>query len=162
MPPHLDTLPYRRGAGIMLLNHDNHAFVGKRIDSSTQAWQMPQGGIDDGEAPLDTAYRELEEETGIHPSHVSLITQTPDWLHYDLPEALIPVIWNGQYRGQEQHWFLMRFHGSESDININTAIPEFSTWRWLPVDELPTLIVSFKEKLYQDIITLFSPHMSDS
>ena len=147
------TLPYRLGVGIMLLNPDGEVFVGQRIDTRSEAWQMPQGGIDEGEQPQIAAMRELLEETGI--SNVSIIHESHDWLTYDLPDRLIPQLWGGQFRGQKQKWFLMRYLGKDSDINIHTEEPEFSVWKWIAPSDLPALIVPFKQQLYKDIVETF-------
>jgi putative (di)nucleoside polyphosphate hydrolase len=151
------TLPYRPCVGIMLLNAQNNVFVARRIDSSLEAWQMPQGGIDEGETPIEAAQRELMEEIGTN--HAQIIAQSPDWLRYDLPEDLVPTVWGGKYRGQEQQWFLFRFLGNDSDININTPHPEFCEWKWANPQDLPNLIVPFKRQLYIDILKVFSPHI---
>ena len=146
-------LPYRDGVGIMLLNQSNHVFVAKRIDMRSEAWQMPQGGIDPGETPLEAATRELMEEIGT--SKGDIIQESQDWLYYDLPDELVPIIWKGRFRGQKQKWFAMRFTGTDADINIHTAHPEFSEWKWAPMLSLPDLIVPFKRQIYTDIITEF-------
>jgi putative (di)nucleoside polyphosphate hydrolase len=146
-------LPYRPGVGVMLLNRDNRVFVAKRIDMTSEAWQMPQGGIDEGEDPLQTAKRELKEEIGTN--HVKLLKESRDWLTYDLPEALVPKIWGGRFRGQQQKWFAMRFLGSDSDINIATDHPEFCEWQWIEIDQLPDIIVPFKRSLYQALVDEF-------
>lgn len=138
----------------MLLNADGHVFVGQRLDSSLEAWQMPQGGIDPGEDPRATAFRELAEETGI--TRAELIAESRDWLYYDLPDDLIGTIWKGKYCGQRQKWFAMRFTGTDADINIATAHPEFRSWRWSPVDELAALIVPFKRDLYTAVLDEFA------
>jgi len=148
------TLPYRKCAGIMLLNEDNKVFVAKRIDTKAEAWQMPQGGIDKGESPRDAALRELEEETGTNKAEI--IIESNGWYNYDLPEELIGILWNGKYRGQTQKWFLMRFTGTDSDININTHTPEFSEWKWEDPNKLPDIIVSFKKELYSELLKEFS------
>ena len=150
-------LPYRKGVGIMLLNDEGGVFVGKRIDTRSEAWQMPQGGIDDGEDCEVAAYRELEEETCI--KNVELLYQSKEWHRYDFPEHLVPKLWNGGFRGQQQKWFLMRFKGQDTEININTAEPEFCAWKWSPTDELNDIIVPFKRALYQKIITEFKEHV---
>ena len=148
-------LPYRPGVGVVLLNGQNLVFVGQRIDNTAEAWQMPQGGIDEGEDPRDTALRELEEETGIVRDLVSVIAETPDWLTYDLPEDLIGKLWKGRYRGQRQKWFLARFLGQDHDVNLATSHPEFRAWKWASADELPHMIVPFKQQLYAGIVEGF-------
>lgn len=153
------TLPYRRCAGIMLLNARGEVFVGQRIDTTTEAWQMPQGGIDDGEDAETAAIRELGEETGIAPDKVSLTAVAPDELYYDLPEDLIGKVWKGRYRGQVQRWFLYRFLGEESDIDIATAHEEFGAWRWIAPAELPDVIVPFKRELYQKVLAAFTDYL---
>ena len=148
----MNNLPYRYGVGIALVNESNQVFTAKRIDMISEAWQMPQGGIDEGEDPLIAAYRELEEETNV--KSVDLIYESKDWFYYDLPENLIPKIWGGKYRGQKQKWFLMRIK-DQAEININTKNPEFSEWRWTNIDELPDVIVDFKKDLYTKIVAEF-------
>jgi putative (di)nucleoside polyphosphate hydrolase len=153
------SLPYRPCAGVMLLNREGLVFVGQRLDSVVEAWQMPQGGIDPGEDALDAAFRELSEETGIARCHTELIAQSPDELCYDLPDDLVGKVWKGKWRGQRQRWFLFRFLGEDSDINIQTTEPEFRAWRWVEPTELPELIVPFKRALYAEILELFAPHL---
>ena len=145
--------PYRLGVGIMLVNSQNQVFVAKRIDTIAEAWQMPQGGIDEGEEPEVAAFRELQEETGV--TNASIIAESIDWLAYDLPEELAHKIWSGKYRGQKQKWFLMRFEGEDSEINIATEIPEFLEWKWVDANLLPDIIVPFKRQLYSDILAEF-------
>ncbi|WBH16535.1 RNA pyrophosphohydrolase [Sphingomonas radiodurans] len=152
-------LPYRPCVGIMLLNAQGQVFVGQRLDSTLEAWQMPQGGIDPGEAPLDTAIRELGEETGIVPEHVELIAEAPGDFHYEIPPEMIGKVWKGRYRGQAQRWFLFRFTGSDNDIRIETAHPEFRAWRWIDPVDLPSVIVPFKRALYRDVLAAFSAHL---
>lgn len=152
---HPSGLPYRAGVGVMLLNPANAVFVGQRLDSTLEAWQMPQGGMDPGEAPLDTAFRELAEETGI--TKAELLAESRGWLYYDLPDELVGKMWKGRYAGQRQKWFAMRFTGTEADIDIATAHPEFRAWRWAPVDELCRMIVPFKRALYEAVIAEFEP-----
>lgn len=149
-----DHLPYRRGVGIMLLNKMGYVFVAKRLDQIAEAWQMPQGGIDKGEEPRDAAIRELREETGV--SGATIIAESADWYRYDLPDALVPKIWRGQHRGQEQKWYVMRHLGSDADIDIAQEHPEFSEWKWVPVQQLPAVIVPFKRELYQQLVTEFA------
>ena len=152
-----DKLGYRPAAGIMLLNRDGKVFVGQRLDSTLEAWQMPQGGLDKGEDAILGAYRELEEETGIDRSLVEIITQAPAELTYDLPDDLIGKLWKGRWRGQRQTWFLMRFLGDDSDVNIATPDPEFRAWKWAEPAELPAMIVPFKKQLYADVLDAFRP-----
>jgi len=150
---------YRRGVGIMLLNADKQVWVGRRIDNTDEAWQMPQGGIDDGEQPWETALRELEEETGIPPHLVERIADHPERLRYDLPAELKPRLWGGKWQGQEQDWFLCRFLGRQSDVNIATAHPEFCDWKWIEAQQLPDIIVPFKRDLYRCLIEHWAAHL---
>ena len=150
---------YRRGVGVMLLNADRQVWVGRRIDRTDEAWQMPQGGIDEGEAPWDTALRELQEETGIPPHLVERIADCPERLRYELPEELKSKLWGGKWRGQEQDWFLCRFLGRESDVDIATNHPEFDAWKWVAPSALPDLIVPFKRDLYRRLIEQFREHI---
>ncbi len=152
-------LPYRPCAGIMLLNRDGLAFAGQRIDTTTEAWQMPQGGIDPGEEAGEAALRELSEEIGVEPRHVELIAKAPGEFFYDLPDELIGKVWKGKWRGQRQRWFLYRFLGEDTDINLATPHPEFMAWRWVDPNELPKLIVPFKRQLYEDVVAAFAPHL---
>uniref|UniRef100_UPI0035C9DAF9 RNA pyrophosphohydrolase n=1 Tax=uncultured Sphingomonas sp. TaxID=158754 RepID=UPI0035C9DAF9 len=154
-----NTLPYRPCAGIMLLNTEGLVFVGQRIDAEVEAWQMPQGGIDDGEDAEATAIRELGEETGIAPEHVALVAVAPDELFYDLPDELVGKVWKGKWRGQRQRWFLYRFLGSDADIDIATAHPEFKSWQWVRPETLPQIIVPFKKALYEQVLAAFASHL---
>ena len=149
---------YRPAAGIMLVNREGKVWVGQRLDSKLEAWQMPQGGLDEGEDPQDGALRELEEETGIRRDLVEIVARCPHELTYDLPEDLIGVVWKEKWRGQRQTWFLARFLGTDDDVNLQTAHPEFRAWRWADVDDLPAMIVPFKKKLYEDVIAAFREH----
>lgn len=153
-------LHYRPCAGVMLINRDGKVFVGQRLDSTMEAWQMPQGGIDKGEDAETAARRELGEETGIAPKHVELVAEAPGEFVYDLPDDLIGKVWGGKYRGQIQRWFLFRFTGEDTDVNIATKHPEFSQWRWIDPAELPDVIVPFKRQLYRDVIAAFATHLS--
>ena len=153
------TLPYRPCAGVMLLNRDGLVFVGQRIDSTLEAWQMPQGGIDDGEDAEAAALRELGEETGVMPDKVALIAAAPNELFYDLPPDLVGKVWKGKWRGQRQRWFLYRFFGEDSDVDIATAHQEFRAWRWVAPAELPEIIVPFKKTLYENVLSAFAPHL---
>ena len=146
-------LKYRKNVGMVLINANGHIFAGKRIDNNTDAWQMPQGGIDNGETPEVAAFRELSEETGVHQSKARLIGATSGWLSYDIPLELIPKLWNGQYRGQEQKWFAFEFQGTDSDIDIVTEEPEFSEWAWKSKNDLLSSIVPFKVEVYQKVFS---------
>jgi putative (di)nucleoside polyphosphate hydrolase len=150
---------YRRGVGVMLLNHEGKVFVGARIDNTDEAWQMPQGGIDEGEEPWATALRELEEETGIAPHLVERVATCPERLKYELPEALKGKLWKGKYVGQDQDWYLARFLGSDGDVNIATKHPEFREWKWLEPERLPDLIVPFKRDLYRRLLSEFAEYL---
>ena len=149
---------YRPAVGVMLLNAEKRVWVGQRLDSKLEAWQMPQGGLDPGEAPLQGAMRELEEETGIGPDLIEIVAQAREELTYDLPEDLIGKVWKENWRGQRQTWFLARFLGRDEDINLQTAEPEFRAWKWADPAELPALIVPFKKKLYEDVLKTFADH----
>jgi len=150
----VNTLPYRPCVGMMLINRAGLVFVARRIDTLVEAWQMPQGGIDEGEDPRIAALRELEEEIGT--TKAEIMAESRDWLSYDLPEHLVPQLWGGKYRGQKQKWFALRFLGEDSDINIETKHPEFSQWKWVTPAEVPELIVPFKRELYQAVVGEFS------
>jgi len=149
-------LPYRLGVGIMLLNAEGKVFVAKRIDTVSEAWQMPQGGIDEGEDPRTAAMRELGEEIGT--DKAVIIEESDDWITYDLPEHLIAILWKGRFRGQKQKWFVMRFTGQDSDINIATEHPEFCEWKWIEMAALPDIIVPFKRQMYQHLAERFAGH----
>ena len=142
-------LPLRIGVGIILLNHENKVFVGKRIDNPKNFWQMPQGGVNQNENFLQAAKRELEEETGI--KSVELVKELNEWLEYDLPENLLGKVLEGKYRGQKQKWFIMKFVGKDNEINVKTKNPEFLDWKWIGVSELPSIAVSFKVNLYKKL-----------
>lgn len=150
---------YRLGVGIMLMNHEGLVFVGQRRDFKSDAWQMPQGGIDPGESPMQAALRELHEEIGTN--NASVITETPDWVQYDLPSDLQNKLWQGQYVGQRQKWFLMRFLGQDTEININTEHPEFSQWQWVHPDQLIQMIVPFKRDIYALVLKAFTPWIEE-
>ena len=142
-------LPLRIGVGIILLNHENKVFVGKRIDNPKNFWQMPQGGVNQNENFLHAAKRELEEETGI--KSVELVKELNEWLKYDLPENLLGKVLEGKYRGQKQKWFIMKFLGKENEINVKTKNPEFLTWKWVEISKLPSIAVNFKVDLYKKL-----------
>ena len=146
--------PYRKGVGIVLMDSRGRVFVGRRNDSKAAAWQMPQGGIDDGETPRAAALRELKEETGTDKARIVAVSRA--WLRYDLPTALQAKVWKGKYRGQEQKWFLMRFTGVDTDIDLNAHTPEFSRWKWLPFKQLPKVIVGFKRDIYKQVVAAFA------
>ena len=151
--PRPEDLPYRSGVGIMLINRDGHVFVGRRIDQTVEGWQMPQGGIDEGESPAEAAMRELKEEVGTDKAEV--IRELDEWFCYDLPAHLVGVALHGKYRGQKQRWFALRFTGKDKDIDLKTHEPEFATWRWASMEELPGLIVPFKRDTYKKVIAAF-------
>jgi putative (di)nucleoside polyphosphate hydrolase len=148
-----ESLPYRPCVGMMLFNKDGRVFVGKRVDQTLEGWQMPQGGIDEGEEPREAALRELEEEIGTR--NADIVREHHDWLFYDLPPRLIGVALKGKYRGQTQKWFALRFLGNDSEISLETPHQEFSAWKWLTIDELPALIVPFKRDTYAKVIKVF-------
>lgn len=151
-----ESLPYRPCAGIMLANRHGKVFVGRRIDSmSNIAWQMPQGGIDKGEEPEEAALRELEEETGISRDLADVLARSKEEYFYDLPDELIGKLWKGKWRGQRQWWFLLRFRGEDSDVNIDTVHKEFSEWQWVDPADLPGLIVPFKRRIYEGLVAEF-------
>ena len=153
-PQELTVLPYRRGVGAVLFNPDGLVFAGRRKGVHSGSWQMPQGGIDEGESPQQAVMRELKEETGT--DKAKIISESRGWLTYDLPDDLIGIAWDGQFRGQTQKWFALEFMGFDKDININAHDePEFYKWRWLEINELPGMIVPFKRQLYKDIIAEF-------
>ena len=148
-------LPYRSNVGIMMVNKTGYIFVGQRLDNNQNAWQMPQGGIDAGEDPETAAYRELLEETGVNHQNVRFLASSSRWLSYDLPEDLIPTLWNGKFRGQKQKWFLFKFLGKDGDINIATEHPEFSKWKWISKENLLEEIVPFKKSVYENVLKEF-------
>ncbi|WP_281966936.1 RNA pyrophosphohydrolase [Roseovarius nanhaiticus] len=154
-PDQIAALPYRPCVGVMLANAAGDVFVGQRIDTEAPAWQMPQGGIDPGEDAKEAALRELVEETGVTPDLVRVEAETEGWVRYDLPPDLAGRMWKGRYRGQEQKWFLMRFHGRDDQVVIATDHPEFSHWRWLPASELVAHIVPFKRAVYAAVLDEF-------
>ena len=148
-----DSLPYRPCVGMMIFNARGEVFAGRRIDQSLEAWQMPQGGIDQGETPREAALRELGEEIGT--SNVAFLREYPEWIPYDLPDHLLGVAWEGRYRGQRLRWFAVRLIGPDSQINLKTPHQEFSEWRWVGIDELLALAVPFKRETYERVIAAF-------
>ena len=149
MKKEYENLPYRSGVGVVVLNKENKVFVARRIDNPKNFWQMPQGGVDKNENYLNAALRELEEETSI--KSVKLIKELDGLITYDLPDHLLGIIWKGRYKGQTQKWFLMRFVGSDNEINIKTKYPEFLEWKWVDLKEITELVVSFKLELYKKV-----------
>ena len=149
MKKKLSELPLRSGVGIVVLNKQNKVFVAKRIDNPKNFWQMPQGGVDEGENFLKAAYRELEEETSI--KNVELIQELEGTIIYELPDHLLGIIWKGKYKGQKQKWFLMRFNGEDNEINIKTSNPEFLDWKWIEIDQLTEVVVDFKLHVYKEV-----------
>ncbi len=158
-PEEIARLPYRPCVGVMIANAEGKVFVGQRKDRFQDAWQMPQGGIDKGEAPREAALREMWEETGITADLVTVEAETEGWIPYDIPHDLVPNIWGGKYRGQEQKWFLMRFHGRDDQIDIATEHPEFSKWKWIEADKVVDAIVPFKRATYEQVVAAFSGHL---
>ncbi len=155
----LKNLPLRNGVGIVVLNKENKVFVAKRIDNPKNYWQMPQGGVDMNENFFEAALRELKEETSI--KNVSLIKEIDDYLVYDLPEHLLGIIWKGKYKGQKQKWFIMRFNGTDNEININTKKPEFLEWKWVDIKKITSLVVDFKLEVYKKLKTEVEKVISD-
>ena len=149
MKKEFQDLPYRSGVGIVVLNKNNKVFVARRIDNPKNFWQMPQGGVDKNEDFLTAAFRELGEETSI--KSVELIKELDGFITYNLPDHLLGIIWKGKYKGQTQKWFVMRFIGEDSEININTKHPEFLEWKWVELSEITKLVVNFKLDLYQEV-----------
>ncbi|HEX9965134.1 MAG TPA: RNA pyrophosphohydrolase [Allosphingosinicella sp.] len=151
----MSDLPYRPAAGVMLINGEGKVWVGQRLDSSLEAWQMPQGGLDAGEDPEQGALRELEEETGIGRDKVEIVARHGEELYYDLPGELVGKLWKGRWRGQRQTWFLARFLGTDDDVDIATKEPEFRAWKWADPGDLPAMIVPFKRRLYEEVLAAF-------
>ena len=158
-PEEIARLPYRPCVGVMIVNAEGKVFVGQRRDKFQDAWQMPQGGIDKGEAPRDAALREMWEETGITADLVTVEAETEGWIPYDIPHDLVPNIWGGKYRGQEQKWFLLRFHGRDDQIDIATEHPEFSKWKWIEANKVVDAIVPFKRATYEQVVAAFAGHL---
>ena len=148
-------LPYRPCAGVMLANRAGRVFVGQRLDTSSEAWQMPQGGIDPGESAEEAAIRELGEETGVHGGLVEIIARSKTEYFYDLPDHLMGIMWGGKYRGQRQKWFLLRYLGRDDQVNIETDHPEFDRWQWSRADEMIASIVPFKRAVYEKVVAEF-------
>ena len=143
-------LPLRLGVGIIVLNKENKVFVGKRRDNPTNKWQMPQGGVDRGENLVNAMKRELKEETSIR--SIEILKELEEWTEYELPDYLLGKIWRGKYRGQKQKWFIVRFLGRDEEINLKTTHPEFIEWQWLDIENLPSVIVHFKKKVYEKLL----------
>ena len=143
-------LPLRIGVGAIVLNNENKIFVGKRKDNPVDKWQMPQGGVDKNENFLTAMKRELNEETSI--KNIEIIKELDGWFYYELPKNLLGIIWKGKFRGQKQKWFIVRFTGNESEINLKTKHPEFIEWKWIEMDELPRVIVDFKKDVYEKLL----------
>ncbi|KPQ06858.1 MAG: putative (di)nucleoside polyphosphate hydrolase NudH [Rhodobacteraceae bacterium HLUCCA12] len=159
-PDEIAALPYRPCVGVMLINREGKIFAGQRIDTQAPAWQMPQGGVDAGEDARTAALRELREEIGVTPDLVEILSETPQPLAYDLPHDIVPRIWKGRFRGQQQRWFLMRFLGDDAQIDIDQPHPEFSRWRWIDADQMLGAIVPFKRAIYEQVIDAFREHLA--
>lgn len=155
----IEALPYRPCVGVVLMNAEGRIFTGQRIDNPGNAWQMPQGGIDEGEKPRAAALRELWEETGITENLVEFVAKAGDWVYYDLPDDLVGKIWKGKYRGQRQKWFLFRYLGTDAEVNIATEHPEFSVWSWMEHRQVVESIVPFKRDVYEAVFTAFAEHL---
>ena len=149
----MSDLPYRPCVGVALMSRDHQVLVAQRLDDPDRHWQMPQGGVDTGEAPRAAAYRELAEEIGT--ADAEIIAECKDWLTYDLPPELVATLWRGRYRGQRQKWFAMRFRGRDGDIDVATKHPEFAAWRWAPMRALPDLVIPFKRPVYERVVAAF-------
>ncbi|WP_282170186.1 RNA pyrophosphohydrolase [Ruegeria atlantica] len=158
-PEEIAKLPYRPCVGLMLMNTEGKIFVGQRNDRHKDAWQMPQGGVDKGEDPRDAALRELWEETGVTSDLVEIVAETDGWLPYDLPHDIVPKIWKGRYRGQEQKWFFLRFTGRDDQIDIQTEHPEFIKWKWQEPGQLIDEIVPFKREVYRQVVAAFADYL---
>ncbi len=158
-PAEIEKLPYRPCVGLVVMNEIGEVFAGQRIDNPGDAWQMPQGGVDDGETPIEAALRELGEETGIGVDSVEVVAETADWIPYELPHDLVPKLWRGQFRGQIQKWFLLKFSGEDTEINIEQEHQEFSSWAWMKPDDLIDRIVPFKKGTYTQVFADFESKM---
>ncbi len=143
-------LPLRLGVGVVVLNNENRVFVGKRKDNPINKWQMPQGGVNNGEKLIDAMKRELEEETGIR--SIEILKEIDGWQEYELPSNLLGKIWKGKFRGQKQKWFVVKFLGNDKEINLEKDKPEFIEWQWIDIDNLPGVIVDFKKKVYENLL----------
>ncbi len=157
-PADIEKLPYRPCVGLVVVNAAGEVFAGQRIDNPGDAWQMPQGGVDEGETPGEAALRELGEETGIAAGSVEVLAETADWIPYELPHDLVPKLWKGRFRGQTQKWFLLKFSGNDAEIDIEQEHQEFSRWSWMKPDDLIDRIVPFKKHTYSAVFDEFRPH----